>query len=121
MFHALALSGANALAGSTHANRSQRTWNQTYRALEHGHTRNQCDNQSGMSEFPAELRIFGRLFVQMQDQRHRADYNPDADFSRAQVMLLVDEVEDAITRLERASAADRRAFAIYVLFRLRRN
>lgn len=27
MFHALALSGANTLAGSTRANRSQRAWN----------------------------------------------------------------------------------------------
>ena len=117
LFHALALCSANLLAGS---NRGESSWQQTYRALEHGHARNQCDDQSAMNRFPLEIQFFARQFVAMQNQRQRADYSPTATFSRERVMLLIGEAGDAIDSLENATAADRRAFAIHVLFRRRR-
>ena len=120
MFHALALSNANTLAGAARANRDHPAWNQTYRALEHGYARNQCNNQSNMGRFPPEIRDFGRLFVFMQGQRNYADYDPSARFSRQSVAQLVDESDGTITRFEDTSAADRRAFALYVLLRIRR-
>ena len=50
LFHALAHCCANRLAGS---GRDEAAWIQTYRALEHGHARNQCNDQSAMSaSFP---------------------------------------------------------------------
>ena len=120
MFHALALSNANTLAGAARANRDHPAWNQTYRALEHGYARNQCNNQSNMGRLPPEIRDFGRLFVFMQGQRNYADYDPSARFSRQSVAQLVDESDGTITRFEDTSAADRRAFALYVLLRIRR-
>ena len=118
LFHALALCGANMLAGS---GRRGSSWQQTYRALEHGHARNQCDDQSAMGRFSVEIQNFGRRFVIMQYQRQLADYSPSAIFSRERVMLLIDEADDAINSLENAFASDRRAFAIHVLFRRRRD
>ena len=114
LFHALARCCANRLAGS---DRTGVAWVQTYRALEHGHARNRCDDQSAMSAFPQEIRYFGRRFVLLQRQRQRADYAPDATFSRARVIQFITEAEDAIDALEGAPATDRRAFAIHVLFR----
>lgn len=92
---------------------------QTYRALERGHARNQCDNRSAMSAFPAEIQAFGRRFVFMQRQRQQADYSPNANFSRDRVMQFINETEDTITAFENTPGSDRRAFAIYVLFRRR--
>ena len=121
LFHTLALSGANALAGSSRASRNQPAWRQTYRALEHGHTRNQCLNRPAMNSFPSEIQNLGRLFVRMQNRRHSADYDPYARLARGDVMRLIEATEEAIARFENTAAADRRSFAIHVLLRLRRN
>ena len=118
LFHALALSCANMLAGSS---RRGVSWQQTYRALEHGHARNQCDDQTAMGRFSIEIQNFGRRFVSMQYQRQLADYSPSAAFSRERVMLLIDEADDAIDSLDNAVVSDRRAFAIHVLFRRQRH
>lgn len=116
LFHALAHCYANRLAGS---DRDGAAWIQIYRALEHGHARNQCDNRSAMRDFPSEIQDFGRRFVFMQRQRQQADYSPDATFARDRVLQLITEVEDSVITLENTLAADRRAFAIHVLFRRR--
>ena len=120
LFHTLARCGANLLGGATRASRSQPAWRQIYRALEHGHAKNQCDRPM-MSRFPAEIRKFGESFAAMQRQRHAADYDPEANFSRSDVLQLIDETERAIIQFESAAPKDRRAFAIYVLFKLRPN
>ena len=117
LFHALALCGANLLAGS---NRNRPSWHQIYRALEHGHARNQCNDRTVMNSFPEEIRDFGNSFVFMQGQRQTADYSPGATFSRDRVIQLIGDSEDAIDALDNAPTPDRRAFAIHVLMRRQR-
>ena len=117
LFHALALSCANVLAGG---NRNNPSWQQAYRSLEHGHTRNQCNDKSTMNAFPVEIQDFGSRFILVQGQRQQADYSPNATFSRDRVTLLINETEDAIDALESTPNADRRGFAIHVLMRRRR-
>ena len=117
LFHALAHCCANRLAGS---GRAEASWIQTYRALEHGHARNQCNDQSAMSVFPAGIQDFGKIFVLMQRQRQQADYSASATFARERVMQLITETEVAITALETARSAERRAFALHVLLRRQR-
>lgn len=116
LFHTLAHCCADRLAGS---GRAGAAWIQTYRALEHGHARNQCDNRSAMSAFPPEIQSFGRRFVFMQRQRQQADYSPDVTFSRGRVVQFINETEDTITAFESAPNPDRRAFALHVLLRRR--
>ena len=119
LFHALAFCCAEQLAGSSRASRRSQSWTQTYRALEHGHARNQCDNQAAMQTFPTEVQNFGRRFVFMQGQRQQADYSPNATFARDRVMQLINESEDAIAAFESVPKSDRRSFAIHILFRRR--
>ena len=119
MFHTLALCGANTLVGATHANRRQPDWNQVYRALEHGYARNQCNNRAAMSRFSLGIRRFGQLFVLMQRERQAADYDPNASFSRPEAMEFVNEAAGVIAEFENVDPSERRAFAIFVLFRLR--
>ena len=121
MFHALARSCADLLVGATPALRDQRAWRQTYRALEHGHTKNQCSNQRLMSGFPQEIQAFGEWFVEMQRHRHVADYDPDTAFSRSHVQYLIYETGRVITRLGDVEPRDLRAYAAYVLLRNRRD
>lgn len=117
LFHALALCCANALAGS---NRNRSSWDQTYRALEHGHARNQCNDKAAMSRFSGEIQDFGKKFVLVQQRRQEADYSTNAGFDRDQVLQIIYEAEDAIVELANATGTERRDFALHVLLRRRR-
>lgn len=119
LFHTLALCGANMLVGATRASRSQPAWNQVYRGLEHGYARSQCNNHTVMSRFPQEVQNFGDLFTIMQQERQTADYDPSASFSRSHIIYLVDETARIIAQFDSAEARDRRAFAVFALFRHR--
>ena len=121
LFHTLAGCGADLLVGSTRSRRSQPAWEQTYRALEHGHAANQCRNASVMARFPAAVQEFGEWFVGLQSQRHYADYAPNTAFSRTAVVRMVDMTESIIAQFNAVPIRDRRAFAIYALLRLRRD
>ena len=55
----------------------------------------------------------------MQQNRHRADYDPTAGFSKAAAIQHIEEAMAAITELGLASRRDRRAFAIYVMLLIR--
>lgn len=119
LFHTLARCGADSLAGATRASRSQPAWEQIYRALEHGHAKNQCQNRAILNRFPPEIQDFADYFVLMQHHRHRADYAPMTNFSRIAVLTLIEQAEEIVHGFNSAPADDRRAFAIYALFRLR--
>ena len=123
LFHTLARCGADLLVGATRASRSQAAWRQAYRALDHGLVKKQCGNRGVMTQFPPEIQNFGETFVVMQRQRHLADYAPDNHFKRLAVLELIYDTEQAIAAFEQPEVGDihRRAFAVYVLFQLRRD
>lgn len=119
MFHALARCAADMLVGATPSRRSQAAWRQAYRALEHGHARNQCSNANMMSEFPDGIRRFGAVFVDSQMLRYSADYDPDSTYNRFAVLQVIDGIERVMPAFDAVPAIDRRAFAVYALFRTR--
>lgn len=119
LFHTLARCGADLLAGATRTSRSQPAWEQIYRALEHGHAKNQCQNRAVLNRFPLAIQDFAKYFVLMQRHRHQADYAPTTNFSRIEVLALIERAEEISSGFDNAPANDRRAFAIYALFRMR--
>ena len=118
MFHALARQSADMLVGATRRNRSQQAWRQAYRSLEHGLAAAQCKRPI-IRRFPAEIRRFGNAFVYLQRMRHDTDYDPDASYTRLDALRFIDVADSAIWDFERSDAVDKRAFAVYVLFRSR--
>lgn len=118
MFHALAKQSADMLVGATRGNRSQRAWRQAYRSLEHGLAAAQCKRPI-IRRFPVEIQEFGEKFADNQQLRHAADYDPDASFTRIETLRLIDVADSAIWDFERSDAIDKRAFAVYVMFRSR--
>ena len=91
-----------------------------YRALDHARVKRQCAKQI-ITKFPQEIQNFAGHFVMMQAQRHMADYDPLEQFYRSSVAQLVEETKSAITEFKMADSDDRRAFAVFVLFDLRRH
>ena len=120
LFHTLAINSADLLVGNRSSTRTRQAWRQMYRALDHGRVKRQCTKQM-ITKFPQEIQKFADHFVTMQAQRHMADYDPFEQFSRSIVAQLLEETKSTIADFEKVDSDDRRAFAVFVLFDLRRN
>ena len=119
LFHCLARSCADLLVGGSGAERSEKAWRQTYRALEHRLAERACRN-GVIVRFPESIRDFANTFVAMQKKRHDADYDPHAaKLSKSEVQADIALVEQVIADYQAVKASDKRAFCIYVLFKVR--
>ena len=119
LFHCLTECCADSLVGKAAGRQGDLAWNQVYRALEHGTARRRCQRVSGLQRFPLEIKNFADLFVDLQEKRHKADYDPEAVFSRLNVVSDIYRAEEAISNFHKAPLNVRKAFAIYVLLTLR--
>jgi hypothetical protein len=110
VFHALCWNAADTLIGRARASRGSPAWRQTYRAMEHGFAKGQCEKRAIISKFPAEIRAFAQAFVILQERRQSADYDPSSVFQASEVEELIIRAEDVIAGLGRAppSAGARR-------------
>ena len=73
-----------------------------------------------MREFPAEIRYFAKVFVELQVERQQADYALDAPaYEKSDVLDRIAFAEQAIGRFEQADVEAKRGFAAHVLFRQR--
>ena len=117
MFHTLAQDCADRLIG-TGPRRSNPAWSQVYRALDHGFAKHACGRVSTLG-FPHGIDTFANAFERLQGERHRADYDPDARFGRAEVLLMIAEANYAIEQLRACGKQDRTAFAALVLLKRR--
>ena len=116
VFHALANSNADTLIGESPADRDeQEAWNRTYRALEHGTTRNRFRQTGQMASFPNAVKEFAEAFNELQSERHDADYNPDYTLTVSGTLRIIDHARQAIFRLYSVPEPTRRNLATYVL------
>ena len=115
LFHCLAICCADMLVGGAGADRSEVAWRQAYRALNHGLAKKRCAQQK-IRDFPSEIQDLASAFVDMQKKRHTADYDPDAAFSKLEVIQSISEAENVIRGFAQTPRKDRRAFAVYLLF-----
>ena len=119
MFHCLALTCADALAGKMKGKRSQEAWLRTYRALDHRDARKRCGDKKRIPNFHDGIQKFAGHFINMQRSRLKADYNPLEGFALSEVVHKINETEDVINEFRKAPIDDLRAFAIHILFRFR--
>ena len=119
LFHTVAAHGADLLVGRTRGTRSEPAWRQVYRALDHTKAREQCKREQYVGKFPDEVKDFAALFVHMQRLRHLADYDPDASFSRLEVLRWLFLSRKAINDLNRVDDRSLCAFAVYLLLPMR--
>ena len=116
LFHCLAAAAADLLTGS---DRSPE-WHQVYRALEHGKAKRACRQQGALRAFPMEIHSFAEMFADLQGARHAADYALEGEYSKPDVLTIINRAENAINEFEQASVRHRRGFAVHVLFKRRR-
>ena len=124
LFHTLASTCSDLLVGSRASTQTRQAWRQMYRSLDHGQVKRQCTERRPkrvLRMFPQEIHDFADQFVRMQRERHLADYDPFEHFSRSTVSQFIEETKAAIAQFNRVDRSDRRAFAVFVLFDLRRD
>lgn len=119
LFHCLAESSANLLAGEDPANRSNRAWLQTYRALNHGAVKNRRNRREFKTEFPQEIQDFAKVFVEIRDKRNSADYDPTGSLSKLDAQRAINDAEEAINNFMSIESGERRNFALYLLLPIR--
>ena len=112
MFHALAHTVSDLLIGS----KRNMAWHQAYRALEHGNARDARLNSKAMQGFPHEIREFAVTFIDLQKERHQADYSCETWYAKENTLAAIDRAADAIDQLLRANVEDRRRFVTHMLF-----
>jgi uncharacterized protein (UPF0332 family) len=118
LFHALARQCADLLVG-VGQDRSAQAWTQVYRSLEHGVAKNSCV-AAAKQGFPNGIVSFANTFVILQEERHRADYDPDSRYTRPEVLALISVSEQAVSMLKTAPRKDRRAFSVWALLQKKR-
>ena len=124
LFHTLANDAADLLVGSRSSTQTRQAWRQMYRALEHARVKRQCTERRPkqvLRKFPLEIQDFADQFVFMQRQRHIADYDPLGLFLRSDVSQFIERTKSVISDFKKVDRDDRRAFAVFVLFDLRRD
>ncbi|WP_246763612.1 hypothetical protein [Rhizobium sp. 007] len=118
LFHTLAHECSDLLVGAGDT-RNDPAWAQVYRSLEHGIAKNSC-KAAATKAFPNGILSFADTFSTMQEERHRADYDPLARYVGPDVLVLIDNREQALRDLNSAPRSDRKAFAVWVLFQKKR-
>lgn len=120
VFHCLARIAADRLVQPTGRPGYGHAWYHVYRSLQHRHARKQCLNAAILPAYSMAIRRFAACFAELQEQRHQADYNPAAAFEPAEVDTSVRTAAGRIREFERATEAEQRAFAAWVLLAARR-
>lgn len=113
-FHALAQVCANALIGPTESKHPKKAWVEVYRGLNHGVCKKACERANSVN-FPECIKEFSDAFIQLQEQRHLADYDPYAKFSKADGELWYRLASISIRSLRSAKKIDQKAFSAWVL------
>lgn len=63
----------------------------------------------------SELQILSRAFVELQQERHRADYDLSRPFTRAESQYLIDQTRDAFDNWNRLKQNDRELARFYAM------
>jgi len=114
VFHALARTCANSLVGRTPSQRPNKAWVEVYRGLNHGVCKKACEQATSVN-FPTCIQEFADAFQQLQEHRHKADYDPNIRFSKAEAETWYEIARLSVDSLRSASNVDKKAFSTWVL------
>ncbi|MFW5654484.1 MAG: hypothetical protein ACOCYW_02410 [Roseicyclus sp.] len=109
MFHEVCFDYASFLVGSYRNAFDKDAWRRAYRSVGHGDLKDRSSN-ADLSAFCDQVQLFAVKFVEMQQKRHLADYDPFIEFTRQAVLDDINQVEDALRQYRTVSASQCRAF-----------
>ena len=114
LFHTLAASNAELIAGQPQSSMSSYAWERVYRRLDHGRARNNLRAVLGRLSPSGEN--FARAFIDLQDRRQKADYDPNAPVSRYRTLNIIAQAETAIRDFAQLTQEERRLITAQSMF-----
>lgn len=116
MFHHLSQKSPDLISGRNLA----RAYAQVYRSIEHGIARAAClECRNKGDAFPAAIPQYADTFLDLQEARHRADYDPSGVFNLSQAMQFVSRGAAAISAFDAEPEHHQRALVVLVAIRKR--
>ena len=123
VFHYALRAAADLVVGQ--ANRSTPRYNLAYCSVEHKRLKTLCGQLRSRNHVILPyaplggfggLIVFARLVLNLQQERHRADYQPMAHFDEARAEQAVSAAREAIKAFEAANTEQREALLTLLLF-----
>ena len=114
LFHTLAASNADLIAGSPQSGISSYAWERVYRRLDHGRAQNNLRGILG--QLSQSGQNFARAFISLQGLRQEADYDPNFSITRTRTLNVIAQAEAAIRDFAQLSQEERRLIAAQSLF-----
>lgn len=114
LFHTLAASNAELIVGQPQSNISSYAWERVYRRLDHGRARNNL--RAALNLLSQTGENFARTFIDLQEQRQEADYNPNARFIRSETINIIARAQTAIRDFAQLTQEERRFLAAQSMF-----
>ena len=114
LFHTLAASNAELIAGQPQSNISSYAWERVYRRLDHGRAKNNLHAALGM--LSQDGVNFARAFIELQDQRQNADYNPNIQLVLSDAINIIRQAQIAIRDFLQLTQEERRLLAAQSMF-----
>lgn len=126
VFHYIIIAATDELVGVT--KRSTNRYALVYRSVDHRAIRELCTEAKKQqltakyqkhlpsNGFGPNIQAFASAFVELQEKRHSADYDPSIRVKTSDAILAIATARSAIARFERATEARRKAFLSLLLF-----
>lgn len=114
LFHTLAVSNAELIAGSPESTMSSYAWERVYRRLDHGRAQNNL--RAVLHQLSPNGENFARTFIDVQNLRQEADYDPNAAFTPSDAANIIAQAETAIRDFGELSQEERLLLAAQSMF-----
>lgn len=127
LFHYILGQAADELVGSTSATRQTKTWALIYRGFNHGQMATRSGQVSSppsplaATDFDGGIGAIAVEFKTLQNERHKADYDPHAVFKLESVNGRIEAAEAAIRRFAGSPRRERKLFLTFLLVGARTN
>jgi uncharacterized protein (UPF0332 family) len=131
VFHFVVAAAADQFVGVTKRHTSE--YGRVYRSIDHRALRELYEDlgkptapakyraHTPASGFGPNISAFVTAFVELQEKRHAADYDPMIKVTLSEAQLIIKTARVAIRRFEKTSGSRRRAFISLLLFPPRRH
>ena len=114
VFHTLAASNAELIAGQPQSSISTYAWERVYRRLDHGRAQNNLRAVLNLLSPPGAF--FARTFIELQGMRQEADYDPNFSITRTRTLNTIAEAETAIRNFAQLTQEERRLLVAQSMF-----
>ncbi len=114
VFHTLAASNAELIAGQPQSSMSAYAWERVYRRLDHGRAQNNLRAVLNLLSPTGEY--FARAFIDLQGLRQEADYDPNFSITRTRTVNFIAQAETAIRNFAQMTQEERRLLVAQSMF-----